>query len=256
MRSVFVAAALTFWAWPGTAQVVEGRMLDSLTHRPIAGGAVLLRDTLDREVAREPVTPDGRFRIRAHSPGVYRLQFVRIGYRTVSSPLFRLGRDSTVTHTFRIPPIAIALEDLHVTGEATERHLEWVGFYDRQRMGFGHFLERPEIERRLGGVQVWTQLLSAVPGVRLLACGDAPFGCAIEVTGMQSFRGSCRPRVIVDGMLWYAPDGFSIGPMSDVVLPENIAAIEVYRRPAELPAQYGGAESGCGVILIWTRKRP
>ena len=43
--------------------------------------------------------------------------------------------------------------------------------------------------------------------------------------------------------------------LDDIVEPANIAGIEIYRSPAELPARFGGAESACGVIVIWTRVR-
>lgn len=38
-----------------------------------------------------------------------------------------------------------------------------------------------------------------------------------------------------------------------LISPQHVEGIEVYRRPAELPAQYSGARSGCGVILTWSR---
>lgn len=38
------------------------------------------------------------------------------------------------------------------------------------------------------------------------------------------------------------------------VQPEDVHAIEVYRTPSEIPAQFGGAESACGVILVWTQR--
>ena len=35
--------------------------------------------------------------------------------------------------------------------------------------------------------------------------------------------------------------------------PGDIEGIEVFRRPAEIPAQWSGPNTTCGVILIWTR---
>jgi hypothetical protein len=32
-----------------------------------------------------------------------------------------------------------------------------------------------------------------------------------------------------------------------------VEAIEVYRSAAEIPAQFNGNNSACGVIVIWTR---
>ena len=36
--------------------------------------------------------------------------------------------------------------------------------------------------------------------------------------------------------------------------PFNLAGIEIYRSPAEIPAQYGGPQSRCGVIVMWNRR--
>jgi hypothetical protein len=37
-----------------------------------------------------------------------------------------------------------------------------------------------------------------------------------------------------------------------LVLPHEVAGIEVYRGPSEIPAEYQGADARCGAIVIWT----
>jgi hypothetical protein len=53
----------------------------------------------------------------------------------------------------------------------------------------------------------------------------------------------------------YDPRSHGYVSMDELVDRYSISAIEVYRGPAELPVQYGGAESACGVLLIWTGHR-
>jgi hypothetical protein len=36
----------------------------------------------------------------------------------------------------------------------------------------------------------------------------------------------------------------------------GLDAVEVYRSAAEVPLEYGGANAGCGVILLWSRLTP
>jgi hypothetical protein len=36
----------------------------------------------------------------------------------------------------------------------------------------------------------------------------------------------------------------------------GLDAVEVYRSAAEVPTEYGGASSACGVILLWSRVAP
>ena len=39
-----------------------------------------------------------------------------------------------------------------------------------------------------------------------------------------------------------------------LVHPDNVAAIEVYARPAQIPVQLKTRGSICGVIAVWTRR--
>lgn len=41
--------------------------------------------------------------------------------------------------------------------------------------------------------------------------------------------------------------------MDNLVSPSEVAAIEVYRRASEMPAEYIGSDAQCGVVSIWTR---
>ncbi|HEX5726903.1 MAG TPA: hypothetical protein VFX98_15620, partial [Longimicrobiaceae bacterium] len=65
---------------------------------------------------------------------------------------------------------------------------------------------------------------------------------------MSRAGNNCPPRLFLDGVP--ASTG---GPIDEVIEPMNVEAIEVYRGAAEIPAQYGGSSSACGVIVIWTR---
>ena len=60
----------------------------------------------------------------------------------------------------------------------------------------------------------------------------------------HTIGGPCAARVFVNGLnVDHVPR----------MHPDNIEAIEVYRGPAEVPPQFGGAQSACGVIVLWTR---
>ena len=41
--------------------------------------------------------------------------------------------------------------------------------------------------------------------------------------------------------------------INDFVIPIEIAGVEVYRGPSELPAEFAGMESRCGAVVIWTK---
>ena len=66
----------------------------------------------------------------------------------------------------------------------------------------------------------------------------------------------CAPSVYVDGALVRpgGNPGRSYGSFNELVAPELIEAVEVYRRVSEVPAIYSGELAACGVVAIWTRR--
>lgn len=72
---------------------------------------------------------------------------------------------------------------------------------------------------------------------------------------------SCRMTVWIDGALVLHGSGFGTGSglggqiewLDMMVPPEHIAGMEVYTRPAQLPARFNTPGSACGAIVVWTR---
>jgi hypothetical protein len=101
-------------------------------------------------------------------------------------------------------------------------------------------------------------LLSVVPGVEVVeGLSDAVGASLIRISRAGAAFAACDakgPRIWVDGFLIDTQDmgklqGYAV---SQVVQPEDVYAIEVYRSPSQVPVEYGGPQSGCGVVLIWT----
>jgi len=118
-------------------------------------------------------------------------------------------------------------------------YLDWQGFYDRKKMGFGHFITPEEIEERQPFDFI--DLFSRVPGVTgtyNAATGDGIWMTARD--GGFSGNGYCSPSVIVD-----------LTPTSKPSV-EAIIGVEIYRGIASVPLQYSGYANSCGLILIWT----
>jgi hypothetical protein len=95
--------------------------------------------------------------------------------------------------------------------------------------------------------------LNAVPQDREKHRGEAA-GVATEAqgAGMLSARsgiGECSVQYYIDG----APQPPDYGHIDQLVRPQDIAAVEIFRNPAEVPPQYRRRGSDCGVVLIWTR---
>jgi hypothetical protein len=153
--------------------------------------------------------------------------------------------------------------------------LELNGFYDRERQGVGRYLRREDFGNR--GNQNLAQVLSRVQGTAIYysgpnqyiyfpRSGDPGGGQLLSSrrpppTGGQGAapakwgppNNACLPRLFLDGVR-VAYDAQS--DINSVVNPDQVEAIEVFRGPSEIPAQYNDNNSQCGVILIWTRAEP
>ena len=58
----------------------------------------------------------------------------------------------------------------------------------------------------------------------------------------------CEPAVFIDGVRIHG----GAAAIDELVSPIEIAAVEVYRGPSEVPVEFSGPETGCGAIVIWT----
>ena len=98
-----------------------------------------------------------------------------------------------------------------------------------------------------------SDFLIGIPGVTIMELGEpAELASGDRIAGkllvLGYGRNRCIPNVYVDGMP--ATFGASMTELGGYVWPEDVSAIEVYRRWSEAPAEYG---SGC-LVLIWTRR--
>jgi outer membrane receptor for monomeric catechols len=140
-------------------------------------------------------------------------------------------------------PLAVGLAP--ITAEARSRSNDWriQEFYRRaQNATMGRFVTRAQIEER--NAIHFTDALRGLPGVELV---PTEFGYLIRNPRAYTILGgNCPPRYFVDGV----PHDVDGTPDTEFMLPD-IEGIEVYM--GNVPAQWGGSKSGCGVILIWTR---
>ena len=243
---------------PLEAQRVQGRLLESGSGQPIVLGRVMLLDTAFVSVAETITDERGRFVVEAPAPGDYWIAADRIGYKPVIDGILAMGEGGILPADLYMRPQPIALEGITATVEQRriERVLTEAGFYDRRKMGFGHFIGPEEIER--GTAVDVSDLLRRIPSIR----------AAPGLAGGEVLCNGRMPRVFVDGAGIAFPELRSGGQTaSDAVIGQlvdvdAIAGIEVYTRPSTLPIQWSGtmssATSGQGArpvctILIWTK---
>jgi hypothetical protein len=140
-----------------------------------------------------------------------------------------------------------------VTVEARyEPYLARVGFDRRRNTALGHFLDTTDI-RRAGAVQ-FEEVLRMVPGVRLRPNGSSYLVELQRGEGQitnPALANYCPPSYFIDGVYFPLPP---IETPSLPVVPEEVLAIEIYSNVVSAPLQYQRLDSGCGVILVWTKR--
>ena len=241
------------------AQLV-GLVLTDSTRKPIAGVEVVIpalglaTRTNDRGEFRIADVPAGRHQVIAR----------RFGYGPLEATVSFAGTE-TVDRKIFLTRIAI-LDTMSVTGLANRRGNGFGAFEERRRMGLGKFIDSTELRknehRRLG------DLLASFSGVHLVAppiCGAnglvAP-KCVVSGSTRIAYNNrqrGCPMQVIVDGVTVYRPreedqNWAYMFDLSSFLSVSGLMGVEVYRSPAEVPPEYGGSASKCGLLMLWSRR--
>jgi len=248
----FVAAGLAGRAGSASGQAVSGRVLDVVTDSAIVLARVRLLDSAGVALSYTVSGNEGWFLLAAPGPGRYYLHAESGFYKErLDGPLV-LAAGDTALISYHLEPDPAGLDPIIVEARSRRIALQRAGFYERERTGLGRFLTREKIEAR--SARYITDLFAAMPGVTLVR-GQFGRREVIFRSGLRFATGgveACYPRVFIDGMM-RALGGSTPTGLDDLLRPDEVEAVEVYRGAAEIPGQYGGSMAGCGVILIWTR---
>jgi carboxypeptidase family protein/TonB-dependent receptor-like protein len=216
---------------------IIGRVIDQQSQQPLGGATVSLLGTR----LQTATDTGGRFTQAGLGPGTYLLEVRAIGYG-VSSWLLRLRDGEVVDYTFEMAALGVELDPVTVEGRPSIVGRRLREFEERRHAGRGVFITEDQI--KTSNAATMADLLRGVPGVRL-NCRSG--NCTAQMT--RGARGICAADWVVDGL----PASFSGTPALPVV---GIVAVEIYRSPGEVPAEFLKSDSQCGVIAIWTKSGP
>jgi len=207
---------------------------------PLSGAEISIFGTRIRVETGE----SGRFRIRDVPAGQYLVIVRRVGYRPASGML-EVPPTDTLRLSYTLEGLATTLAPVVVTEHRASLRL--AEFEDRRRGGVGQFLTEEQIDKRnsLFSTELVRTFLSVklVPGKGLLGGWNA-----YSARGDKNFQGACPMAVLVDEVQMPAPFNLDMLPS-----PHDLAGIEVYAGPAQIPLKFKGYDRGCGIILIWTK---
>lgn len=247
--ALLLTAAALLLAAPLSAQIFGGRVIDKATGQPLKDATVELLNNVNRVVARARSDGDGFVAFELRQPGTYRARTSLAGYTTHTSQGLQIDLRQTVQVDIPLSTgLAdgeVALDSLTVIGRSAPQRrtdLDREGFYDREKMGFGRFLTAADIQQRLA-IQT-TEIFRTIPGVSLIPTGGTRYRLAITRGG-----DNCAPQIILDNM------PVSVGDeIDDMVKPQDIAGVEVYRGASEVPGRFLGNRNNCGLVVIWTKR--
>jgi hypothetical protein len=244
------------------AQVVRGRVLEAGTSQPIRLATLELLDDRQKVLVSATADSSGAFRLRGWLAAKYRVRASALGYQPVTSEILELGTGEEFELNIRMAADAVPLEPITVVSRARSSltDIAMRGYYDRRdsgrRIGMGRFLDRGEIQQK--GTRL-TDVLRQVPGLRIVPVDTCGLVIAVTSnpggTNRLSGGGGCRTGSICPANLYLDGLLLSYGglPIDQMVPMEWIEAIEVYRRPSELPAEFLSS-GACGVVAVWTRR--
>ena len=249
-------------------QTVAAKVYQFGNASALAGATILLVDSSGVVQASAVTDSAGSVVLRAPFVGRFSLRLQRIGWRLVHEPEVMLAAGAVADLDLVARETAVELERINITAGGPDLLVppRLRGFYERRRRGRGWFLTAEDLEKR-NPMRI-SHTLSMIPGVRLYTVDGhhmtVRMNTAIGMFGHNAQRRDtdappgrnkipgCPPLLYLDG----TPIGGIDDMLDTIVYSHEVAGIEVYRRASELPAEFSGSRSGCGVIVIWTKRGP
>jgi hypothetical protein len=276
-RTVVAVVAIAAFAGPGAAQdsaaIVATARVDTTNHayryrllgvfdaasgQPIEGAEVT--DAFTGASARTSATgtvslfflPDGGSLVRIR----------KLGY-AMRTMVVAISPADTAPVTVVLEP-AVQLPEVVTTGRVTYLSPRLRGFEERRLRGAtGHFIPesvlRKEEARTLANV-----LRTHIAGINIVQRGRLELLEPSAQCQTVSAGGTPPPDIYIDGVkLMHPPPpphrNFATGGMQPFDLSEfdvsSLAGVEYYPGGASMPAEFSGASTGCGALLLWTREK-
>lgn len=239
-RTALIALLLASPAGGQQVASIFGRVTDRATGSPVVRAQLILLDD-DRVVFTDSL---GIYELRAIQPGYTQVQVKAIGFPPTTF-VVEIARGTRVQRPVILDSTAASrgAQELGAVDVVAEARVNYrlADFERRRKRGRGQFLTEEQLVR--SGAYSVPDALKNMRGV-LYECGGGK-GCFIRMTRAPM---RCMPEYVVDGHVMN-----DFGPLTPI---RDVVGVEMYNGPAEVPGEFAGRNSGCGVIVIWTRSGP
>ena len=234
------------------AAVLSGRVAGAQDTREVvlrlhrAGDTVSVRGatvTIDHTIEAGNTDSAGIVRIPDLLDGGHIIEVVARGYQAYFDN-FNSGANVEQPIQLELIPIA-ASDTAKAKGQKTD--LEFAGFNARRAKGQGKLFTRAQLDaasgRPLANLLKTDARAFIAPGPR----GESELAMRSSANASKP----CYAAVVRDGVRIY-PFAGADPPDLDKIFAEGLAAIELYARPATVPAELHDAAI-CGALVLWSR---
>jgi hypothetical protein len=227
------------------AQVrMRGLVLDNVSRTPLASVNVSV-DATDISVVTDKT---GRF-VLPPLAGTFKFRLRRIGYAPLER-LIEVRASDTLVVEFLMTAQAQQLAPSVTEGQRDPR---WPpGLAERMRDYPGTFIT-DSVLRKFDHTTLVEALLARTTHVKI-GIESGRYLAFSRRGGMGLMPSNCYMSVWVDGILVWRP-GLKTDQAPDLerFQVSGLEAVEVYT-VGQMPPRYTGSDSGCGVLVIWTRQ--
>jgi len=226
------------------ARAQDTREVAIRLHR--AGDTVSIRGaavTIDHTIEAGNTDSAGIVRVPDLPDGGHIIEVVARGYQAYFDN-FNSGANIKQPIQLELLPIP-ASDTAKAKGESTDLNL--AGFNARRAKGQGKFFTRAQLDAATG--RPLANLLKTDAGAFFVS---GPHGeSQLALRSPASASSPCYAAVARDGVRIY-PFAGANPPDLDKIFAEQLAGIELYVRPASVPAELRGA-GNCGALVLWSR---
>jgi len=199
--------------------------------------------TIDHTIEAGNTDAAGIVRIPDLEDGGHIIEVVARGYQAYFDN-FKSGANIAQPIQFELLPV-VAADTAKTKGQQTD--LKFAAFASRRTKGQGKFFTRAQLDAASG--RPLANLLKT-DAAAFMASG--PHGeSELAMRPPASGSSPCYAAVVRDGVRIY-PFANASPPDLDKIFAEQLAGIELYARPATVPAELRDAAS-CGALVLWTR---